>query len=268
MALSEQNHTVVEQQRGFGRIPAFDPRDQQHRMAAEAPIVVTVDRRLWPVPVSIPSIEGVPNEFTTLPLDQGPTSQCTEFGGQYLLLAGPVQQPYYMKRGMLYRANQLNDEWPGTETDEPRYEGSSVHALMKVLKAAGLIDRYVWAFEAETVRRWVLMKSPVVVGTDWLEGMNKTTPAGFARVKGRVLGGHCYILIGADERVKCPDGTKGAFIILNSWGKNWGYKDSGYAFISYRDMDRLIKRAGEAATAVEFLNATPIPITGVINESS
>lgn len=264
MALSEETHTVVEQQRGLGRIAAFDPKDQQHKMAAEAPITVTVSRRVWPIATEIPSIEGVPNQTSTIPLDQGATSQCTEFGGQHFLLAGPVQQSYYMTRGMLYRANQLNDEWPGSETEEPRYEGSSVHALMKVLKAAGLIRQYVWAFEAETVRKWVLMKGPVVVGTDWLSGMDTTTSAGFARARGNVLGGHCYLIIGADERVKCPDGSKGAFIILNSWGKNWGYKNSGYAFISYRDMDKLIKHAGEAATATEFLNSDPIPITGVL----
>lgn len=264
MALSEDTHTVVNQERGLGRIPSFDPRDQQHRMAAEPPIVVTVERRVWPIPTTIPSIEGVPNEFTSIPLDQGSTSQCTEFGGQHFLLAGPVQQKYYMKRGELYHANQLNDEWPGSEIEEPRYEGSSVHALMKVLKAAGLVERYVWAFEAETVRKWVLMRGPVVVGTDWMEGMDTVTSSGFARARGKIVGGHCYTLIGADQRVKCPDGSKGAFIILNSWGRNWGYKNSGYGFISYRDMDKLIKHAGEAATATEFSGATPIPITGVI----
>ncbi len=252
MAFSEDTHTIVAQERGLGRIPAFDPRDQQHKMSAEPPIVVTVERRVWPIDAKI------------APLDQGPTSQCTAYGGEHFLLAGPVQQPIYMTPAQLYRANQLNDEWPGTETDEPRYEGSSVHALMKVLKAAGLIERYVWAFDAATVRKWVMMKGPVVVGTDWLEGMDSVTSAGFARVRGKVVGGHCYTIIGGDDRVKCPDGSKGAAIIINSWGKSWGYKNSGYGFISWRDMDKLIKHAGEAATATEFLNATPIPITGVI----
>ena len=264
MPLSEDTHAVINQRRGLGRIAAFDPKDQEHKMSAEAPITVTVSRKLWPIPTQIPSIEGIAGEVSTIPLDQGATSQCTEFGGEHFILAGPVQQPYYMKRGMLYRANQLNDEWPGTETDAPTYEGSSVHALMKVLKAAGLIDRYVWAFNADTVRKWVLMKGPVVVGTDWLSGMEQVSPAGFIRARGNILGGHCYLIIGADERVNCPDGTRGAFIILNSWGKYWGYKNSGYAFISYRDMDKLIKRSGEAATAVEFLNTSPIPITGVL----
>lgn len=252
MAISEDVHAVVEQRHGLGRIAAFDPKDQQHKMSAEPPIVVTVSKRVWEI------------DSTVAPLDQGQTSQCTAYGGEHFILAGPIQQPLYMTPAELYRANQLNDDWPGTETEDPKYQGSSVHALMKVLQAAGLIDRYVWAFGAETVRAWVLMKGPVVVGTDWLSGMEKASPAGFIRAKGNLLGGHCYLLIGADDKLRCPDGTTGAFIILNSWGKNWGYKNSGYAFISYRDMDKLIKHSGEAATAVEFSNTAPKPITGVI----
>ena len=252
MIILPDKNVSLHQKPGLGRIASFDPRDREHKMSAAAPTEVTVERRVWPIDSSI------------APLDQGATSQCTAYGGEHFILAGPICQPIYMTPSRLYRANQLNDEWPGTETDDPRYEGSSVHALMKVLKASGLMEEYVWAFEAETVRRWVLMKSPVVVGTDWLSGMERVSPSGFIRATGRLLGGHCYLIIGADQRVKCPDGSRGAFIILNSWGKNWGYRNSGYAFISYKDMDKLIKARGEAATATEFLNVHPIDIEGVL----
>ncbi len=249
--LSDDTHSVLEQQRGLGRIPVFNPKDQQHKMSAVAPIEVTVERRIWDIDSSI------------CPLDQGQTSQCTAYGTEHFLLAGPMQQTMYLTPARLYALNQKFDEWEGSETVEPRYEGSSVHAAMKVLKAAGLISQYVWAFEADSVRRWTMMRSPVVIGVDWYEGMNRTTTAGFARVRGKVLGGHCLLIIGGDERVRCPDGTKGAAILLNSWGRNWGYKNSGYAFISWRDLDKLIKHGGEAATATEFLNTSPINLEGL-----
>lgn len=258
--MPDNPYTTAKQMPGLGRIAAFDPRDKDHRMSAIGPSSVTVTRRIW-------SVRIPPEQMSILPLtagllDQGATSQCTAFGGEHFLMAGPVFQPAYLTPARLYALNQLWDEWPGSETVEPTYEGSSVHALMRVLKAAGLISSYVWASSAETVRRWVLMNGPVVVGTDWLTGMNKTAASGFIRARGSLLGGHCYCIIGADDNLRCPDGSRGAFIMLNSWGP-WGYKNSGRAFISYRDMDKLIKHQGEAATAVEFLNSSPTNLEGL-----
>jgi hypothetical protein len=249
-------HTILNQRPGLGRIPAFDPKDQLHRMSAVAPTKITVTKKIWPIAF----VNGQP-------LDQGQTSECTAYGGTNFLLAGPVVQPMYKTPHELYRLNQLNDEWPGTATEEPRYEGSSVHALMKVLKHVGLVGEYVWAFSADTVRRWVLTTSPVVVGTDWLSGMNDVDQYGYIHASGSPQGGHCYLIIGADDNLRNPRGGKGAFIILNSWGL-WGYKNSGYAFISYKDMDGLIKRQGEAVTAVEVFNVSPLDLQGVIPVSS
>jgi hypothetical protein len=245
---------------GLGRIAASDPRDMQHRMSAVVPTTVTVSRRIWPVRIlpeyynAFPSTAGL--------LDQGTTSQCTAAGGEHFLMAGPVFQAPYLTMEKFYALNQKFDEWPGSETEEPRYQGSSVHAVMRILKSAGLVSEYVWAFSSETVRRWVLMNSPVIVGTDWLSGMQDSSSSGFIRARGSQLGGHCYVIIGADDNLRCPDGSRGAFLILNSWGP-WGYKKSGRAFISYRDMHMLIKNHGEAATALEFLNAQPINLEGV-----
>jgi hypothetical protein len=134
---------------------------------------------------------------------------------------------------------------------------------MKVLQAAGLIGQYSWAFSVDTVRRWVLMRGPVILGTNWYSDMfipNKFT--GFIRPTGKPVGGHAYLIRGADDKIKCPDGTRGALRICNSWGEQWGQQ--GKAWLSYADADGLIKNHGEAVTPTEVLNKKPIPITGVI----
>lgn len=43
-------------------------------------------------------------------------------------------------------------------------------------------------------------------------------------------GGHAYLIVGYDDTIETPEG-RGAFRIVNSWGKEWG--DKGFAYISY-----------------------------------
>jgi len=44
-------------------------------------------------------------------------------------------------------------------------------------------------------------------------------------------GGHAVCLCGYDDSKAMPDNTKGAFLVRNSWGKNWGL--GGYFWMSY-----------------------------------
>jgi hypothetical protein len=239
------NHVDVTPTPGMGRLVSIDPRDKEHLMSTVAPIEVTRSVAFWETgPI----------------MDQGITSQCTAYSAEQLLMSGPVKNQMYLTPHELYRLNQLNDEWPGEN-----YDGSSVRAAMKVLQASGLITQYVWAFNVDPVRRWLLMKGPVVVGTNWYSEMFKVDKrTGFVRAKGKPMGGHAYMLRGADDNLKCPDGSKGAARIVNSWGEGWGIQ--GKAWISYKDLDGLIKNHGEAVTPVEFLNVTPKIITGVIED--
>ena len=66
--------------------------------------------------------------------------------------------------------------------------------------------------------------------------------AGLIKVKGSIEGGHAYVINGVDVNNKL-------FRIKNSWGKNWG--KNGFAFISFNDMNKLIKKQGEICIAVE-----------------
>jgi hypothetical protein len=228
---------------GLGRLVSIDPRDKEFRMSAVAPIAVTRNKMMWETgPI----------------LNQGTTSECTAYAAEQLLLSAPVKNKMYLTPNQLYRLNQLNDEWPGEN-----YHGSSVRASMKVLQAAGLIGEYVWASSIDPVRRWVLMKGPVILGTNWYSGMNNPSRlTGFVRPTGKPVGGHAYMIRGADDTIKCPDGSKGALRIINSWGNTWGQQ--GKAWLSYKEADGLIKNNGEAVTPVELFNVTPILIDGVI----
>lgn len=49
---------------------------------------------------------------------------------------------------------------------------------------------------------------------------------------GKQYGGHAMTLVGYDDNIKSPNGYKGAFKLVNSWGISWANK--GYGWISYR----------------------------------
>jgi hypothetical protein len=228
---------------GLGRLISFDPRDANHPLGAAAPLKVTRSSMMWETPA---------------PMNQGPTFECTAYSAEHFLMSAPVKNNIYLTPNQLYKLNQLNDEWPGEN-----YSGSSVRAAFKVLQAAGFISEYAWATDADTARRWVLMNGPVVFGTNWYANMmtpNKTT--GFIRASGKAVGGHAYMIRGADDTIKCPDGSTGAFRVFNSWGEQWGQQ--GKAWLSYKEGDGLIKNHGECCTALEQFSVTPKIITGVL----
>src|ERR1051326_1192633 len=231
MLSSTNYHSVWEQAPGLGRLVSSDPRDRKFLMRELAP-PPKVTKMFW----DIPNI-----------LDQGSTNECTSYSAEYLLLCGPVKNQMYKTPHDLYLENQKNDEWFPTP-----HEGSSVRAAMKVLQAAGYLFNYVWAFNARDAANWVLTKGPVVFGIDWYSEMFKpNTRTGFIRARGTVQGGHAICCRGYDDRLLCPDGSRGAFRLINSWGIDYGQK--GLVWISFKDMDKLIKQNGEAASPSEIL---------------
>lgn len=58
----------------------------------------------------------------------------------------------------------------------------------------------------------------------WHPSLGNTTPAG----------GHALVVVGYDDH-------KGAFRLMNSWGKNWG--DNGYIWVKYKDFGDFCKYA-------------------------
>jgi C1A family cysteine protease len=150
----------------------------------------------------------------------------------------------------LYRECKLNDPWEGED-----YEGTSVRALFKVLQREGYISGYQWAYDVPTIAAYVLTTGPMVIGSLWTEDMHYPDRRGFIHVgsgvKAKQHGGHAYLIKGVNLDSVCPDGTIGAFRIINSWGGGWGV--NGCASISFADMAVLLAEYGEGCAAKEIL---------------
>lgn len=66
-----------------------------------------------------------------------------------------------------------------------------------------------------------------------------------------IEGGHAVCVVGYDDKMVMPDGSVGAFLIRNSWGKGWGL--AGYFWMSY-------KYVGNTSLCSDFwvIQASPI----------
>lgn len=177
--------------------------------------------------------------------DQGNTPMCVAFSWAHWLAEGPLTQKYKRIQGgsaidttYLYNEAQKNDDWEGED-----YDGTSVRAGAKILKRDGFISSYSWAWDIETVKNALLTAGPLVVGTAWYYDMFFPNEKGIITPTGEMMGGHAYLLDGINIKKKL-------IRIKNSWGRNWGNK--GFAYISFDDMDKLIKNQGEACLATEI----------------
>jgi len=173
--------------------------------------------------------------------DQGNTPQCVGYSWSHWLEDGPVQQsgiPPIIKPFDIYKNAQKLDEWYGEN-----YDGTSVRGAVKYLKNIGKVKSYYWAFDVQTLSETILKLGPVVVGTNWYNGMFYPNKNGLIKIGGQMVGGHAYLINGVDTKTK-------QFRIKNSWGKSWG--KGGHAFISFNDMSRLIKENGEICLAIEL----------------
>jgi hypothetical protein len=173
--------------------------------------------------------------------NQGNTPQCVGYAWAHWIDDGPIKHNGHkpnVNPTLIYRESQKIDEWPGEQ-----YDGTSVRAGAKYLKNIGKINSYLWTYNINTLINTVLNVGPVVVGTNWYYNMffpdRKT---GIIKPTGRLAGGHAYMINGIDINKKL-------FRIKNSWGQKWGV--SGHAYISFSDMERLIKQNGEVCLAIE-----------------
>jgi hypothetical protein len=173
--------------------------------------------------------------------NQKSTPQCVGYSWAHWLEDGPVEQKGVapiIKPSLIYQNAQKLDEWSGEN-----YDGTSVRGGVKYLKSVGKVKSYYWAYDLNTLINTVMNIGPVVVGTNWYYNMFFPDKNGVIKIGGDLSGGHAYVINGVDTKTKM-------FRLKNSWGKSWG--KSGSAFISFANMERLIKEQGEICLAIEL----------------
>lgn len=224
---------------GFGRLPALDPRDLGFPMRLASgfdPEAATeLKYRHWKMGAT---------------LDQLRTPHCVEFMWRQMLAASPVRNIWAKTTGWLYKEAQKIDEWPGEG-----YDGTSVRAGAKIVQREGYLSTYTWADDIDDIIVWLATQGPVGMGTTWKSNMMRPDPDGFIRATGFDEGGHAYLISGFNRTEECPDDSRGAFTIVNSWGTGWGR--NGRAKISFNDMAKLLADWGESCTPLE-LKFTPM----------
>lgn len=136
----------------------------------------------------------------------------------------------------VYRRAQQLDEWPGDA-----YPGTSVLAGMKAGVERGWYEEYRWAFGLDDVVLAVGYRGPCVLGLNWYRGMMSTDGLGFVRAEGDLVGGHAILCNGVSVRDR-------RLRLTNSWGVSFGW--DGQCWISFADLDRLLREGGEAAVPV------------------
>lgn len=74
------------------------------------------------------------------------------------------------------------------------------------------------------------------------------------------LGGHAQHVIGYDDTIQFPDGSRGGLLVQNSWGSNWGinapgHNDGGCYWLSYSFVN-LVDPANGACVDDAWINHT------------
>lgn len=182
--------------------------------------------------------------------DQGKEGACVAFSLGHELAAQPVEVQGLTNEILVenfYWEIQKTDPWEGGSYPgaNPVYEGTSVLCGLKFLQDKGLIQSYRWAFNLNDVLLGIGYNGPCEFGINWYSDMYEPDSKGFIHPTGQLVGGHAIIGRAVDIENK--------FVTLhNSWGQDWGI--NGDCYISFEDLEKLLKEDGEAAFVVD----TPI----------
>jgi C1A family cysteine protease len=220
---------------GLGRIFAFDPRDRLHLAAPPPASRIDIRQKHW---------------RTGEILNQGLQPHCVGFTGEQMLVSSPVRNKFYKTPAELYYECQDNDEFEGNS-----YDGTTVRALFKVLRAKGYIESWQNAFDADTAIRHVLAVGPVALGISWHDSM--FYPVDFKGEKfiktdknSGAVGGHAILWTGCNLDKPCHCGAPGAARLTNSWSREFG--DNGKVWICLKELALLIADFGECICSKEL----------------
>jgi hypothetical protein len=202
--------TVDPLQRSLGRLYAPDTKDKKYELTP---------RRMRLIPTAPVEARKLPWRLGPNRFDQGDTSECTVHAGAHALEAAPIVHALGWTREEFtsrYIRAKRADEWPGED-----YDGTSFRAVCKVLVEDGIIGSYLWAFDEDTVKEFLISRGGLCFGSEWTSTMfNPSVKGAYVEPEGDVVGGHETYLrwyYGA-KHYRYPD----TYEFLNSWGPEWG----------------------------------------------
>jgi len=155
----------------------------------------------------------------------------------------------------VYEEAKKRDFWAGED-----YEGTSIRAAMKTLRALGVCREEFWPYTPRRKGRpgrnylvdaksyiiskyWrvnfnvsslkcALRNGPIVIGINVPGSLFVVGSSGIVKESEEAsFGGHAMVLVGYDDSRKM-------FKVRNSWGQNWG--DNGYCYFSYKYLPKLL----------------------------
>jgi hypothetical protein len=176
-------------------------------------------------------------------LDQRREGACVSFAQHHDAVASPARSYFpsvaVAERLAMERYQEMKriDPWPGED-----YDGTSVLAGAKVMQSLGYFKEYRWAFSLDDVLRALSNEGPVILGTNWYEGMYDVDAEGYVHPTGEVVGGHSFLLSSVSPGYK-------RVRIWNSWGADWGF--NGRANLSFDSLEQLLHESGEALVPVD-----------------
>lgn len=130
-------------------------------------------------------------------------------------------------RGFVYDRAQQIDEWAET----PPEGGSSTRAVAEFLRQTGIIREYRWITTFPELIKTIIDLSPVYFGSLIYEGMyppsSGVAPGGYWRRTGGAVGGHAYVLDGANVTLRK--------VRIQTWGVRY--------WMTFTDMEALFNEA-------------------------
>lgn len=178
-------------------------------------------------------------------LDQGNYGTCVGNGVAQFGNTLPIDDKFVEAdaRAIYYEATVLDGSPDDPNAPGGGQQGATVRSGMQAYKNRGRISGYAFSVDLATLKKWVLTKGPLVIGSDWMNDMFNPDANGFVTPTGGVAGGHCWII---DEY----DPANDVWGASNSWGKSWGV--DGRFYLKGADFQYLLDQQGEAYTAVEL----------------
>ena len=231
--------------KGTGRVPHYDPRNENYRVAD------ALARGLLPRDVNIirkiaraMGLRETRSWRQWMFFNQGAYPACTGYGSATLVAADPVRPKLDKLRALnpmqWYLDNQALDRSEGRNYSE----GATTLAAMKVGQKYGYWSTYRWAYTMAEILPVIHDSTPVVVGTNWYESMWDRDSEGIARIKpgSTNAGGHLWCINGYNPR-------RGLVRYASTW-------DDGYYFIPVDDLRQLIEdEEGECSVVTETVPA-------------